>query len=488
MLNQALTYLNPIERLGVKRYSFVFPLIANLALIILSELYAYGIARDPMGVGVYIIFLNVAFIIYFAFRDGIRGGFISSVFSIVYYFYIIYTRHFKGAQFNSGIDTTIILGVLYFLLAGIIGWLKQTIDALIEREADEKRRLQAIVDQLPVGVLITDNNGRLTHRNKQIDAILGMKMPLGFRIGKDTLTNNTIDGKLINPSHAPLAQALAKGKSVVGKEFVFERSDKKHVFLQISSSPIYNKNGKIIAAASITNDITPLKEMEARKDDFVNMASHELKTPITSMKLYIDLLLKKLKTHEDERTVKTLNGIKYQTEKLQELVSDLLDVSRIQTGKLTFKKETFKINTLIEETVDGLQGMSPHNINYITKTPVIVYADRFRIYQVLTNLITNAIKYSPGKEAIIIRLKRANGKAIVSIQDFGLGITKEEQSKIFERLYQVIDSKEKTFPGLGMGLYISKEIIKRHRGTIWVESTKGKGSTFYFSLPMGSKV
>ena len=119
-----------------------------------------------------------------------------------------------------------------------------------------------------------------------------------------------------------------------------------------------------------------------------------------------------------------------------------------------------------------------------SKASVNVFADRFRMYQVLTNLITNAIKYSKGEKQIKVRIKREADKVVVSVQDFGIGIAKEQQKKIFERLYQVQDDNGRTYPGFGMGLYISKEIITRHKGAIWVESEKGKGSTFYFTLPL----
>src|ERR1700687_5450978 len=133
-MNRLNRYLNPIKRLGLGEYSYFFPFFANTALCILSEIYAYNFAHNPLIIGVYIIFFDVAFIIYFSFRDGIRGGIISAVISIVYYFYIIATRHYTGQQLSSGVDTTIELGLIYLILSGIIGWLKQTIDKLISRE------------------------------------------------------------------------------------------------------------------------------------------------------------------------------------------------------------------------------------------------------------------------------------------------------------------------------------------------------------------
>src|SRR5689334_6587898 len=130
--------------------------------------------KNQNAVGTYIIFLNVAFIIYFAFRDGVKGGFTSALLAILYYIYIVITRHYAGVQLQTGLDTIFILAILYFLLAAIIGWLKQTIDILIERELNEKIRLRTILDQLAAGVIITDHNGKVTQANKQLEKILGI--------------------------------------------------------------------------------------------------------------------------------------------------------------------------------------------------------------------------------------------------------------------------------------------------------------------------
>ncbi len=482
-MKKILLYLNPIEHLGENNYPVLSPLLTMFIITFLSEIFAYIIVKDPMVVGVYAIFLYVALIIYFSFRSGLRGGLIATFITIIYYFYIIYTRHYKGKVLSSGIETTLILGTTYLLLAGTIGWLKQKIDKLIEREADARRRMEAIVEQLPVGILITDSEGKLIQRNKKIDQILGVKIPLGFVLGKDSLNNIKIDGKFINPSESPLALSLQTGKTIIGKEYLYERQDGKHIYLTVNSSPIRKKDGKIIAAASIINDVTEKKEMEARKDDFVNMASHELKTPITSMKIYVEFLIRKIKG--DERTLKTLNSIQYQTERLEDIVNNLLDVSRLQTGKLSFNREDFDLGELVTETVEGLKdAVKQQKLTFEEKKNIRVYADKFRIYQVLTNLITNAIKYSKSGTEIEVKIKKWHGNATVSVQDFGIGIVKDQQKKIFDRLYQVNDDNEKTFPGFGMGLYISQEIIRRHKGKIWVESEKGKGSTFFFSLPL----
>lgn len=484
LFEKTVRYLNPLAHLGEGNYSIFFALIFSVTLSVVSEILAYGVLRNPDAVGVYIIFLHVASIIYFSFRSGIAAGLTVTFIAVSYYFYIIYTRDHTGQQLIRSIETTLMLGGVYFLLAWVIGWLKQTIDVLIEQEANEKRRFRTIIQQLPVGVIVTDRKGKIEFANKNVQTILGTKIPVGFTVGEKFFVK-VVESKPSPPTQSLLAKTLATGKPVFNEEFIIEKGNRKKAYVEASASPVRNAKGAVIAAAEILNDVTQQRELEHRKDDFVNMASHELKTPVTSMKLYIATLSGRVKKYNDRGVEQVIKGLQLQTDKLQELINDLLDVSRLQTGKLSFKKERFRLDELIMETADGLRDSAGgRHIAYTAKTPFSIQADRFRIYQVLTNLITNAIKYSPDGTEITIRAKRADGKVVVGVTDRGIGIDKDQQKKIFDRLYQVTGAKEKTFPGLGMGLYISKEIMKRHRGSIWVESTKGKGSTFFFSLPL----
>lgn len=483
MFKRMYSYLNPIAHLGDKKYPYWLSVVLSLIAAVSIEFTAVYLLHRPNDVGLPAIFIFVTLILYTAFRSGIIGGVITVIMTVSYYFYIIYYHHYTGDQLTSGIISTIILGFVYFLLASIIGWLKQTIDELIDQEANERRRLETIIEQLPVGVVITDEKGKVVQSNKRFDTILGMRFPLGHVVGKqEAVVKSLIDGKEITNSQSPLYQSITTGR-VIKKEVTIERPDGKTVYTQVSASPIHNRQGKIVAAASIITDITSQKEMEKRKDDFVNMASHELKTPITSMKLYIDSLRIKTKDSTDEKIIKIVNSLKNQTERLQELVNDLLDVSRIQTGKLSFTKDVFRLDEQLTETVEELQGAADNRLVLRKAPATLVTADKFRIYQVITNLITNAIKYSAGTGEITIRLTRTKDDVTVSVRDNGIGISRDQQKKVFERLYQVTDDKEKTFPGFGMGLYISKEIVTRHQGKIWVESEKGKGSTFFFTLP-----
>lgn len=246
-----------------------------------------------------------------------------------------------------------------------------------------------------------------------------------------------------------------------------------------------DSHGKPTRMLGATSDVTKQKQLEQEKNDFLSMASHELKTPITSLKLFIDLLCREASKSDSEKIVTYAKRIQDQANRLMELTNDLLDVSKVETGKLLLKKVIFNLNDFIKDIVADLQPTATKHKVIIKDIPNIkIFADRYRIYQVLVNLITNAIKYSEDGKIIISAIKKEK-EVIISVQDFGLGIPKHQQNKIFERLYQAKDSgQSKTYPGLGLGLYISKEIILRHGGRIWVESKKGKGSTFFFSLPL----
>lgn len=266
-------------------------------------------------------------------------------------------------------------------------------------------------------------------------------------------------------------------------DFRIISSNKSHRWVTTSAILMYDDTHKPLRLLGATSDITQQKQIEQDKSDFLSMASHELKTPLTSMRLLAELLRKELKKHPLEKPIYYTTRILDQTDRLTELTNDLLDVSRIETGKLKLHVESFDICYLITDTIESLQPSAKQKIVFKGIKNMLFYADKYRIYQVIVNLVTNAIKYSPSTEKISVFIKDKKDKIIISVKDNGIGIAETKQRKIFDRLYQVTDPKEKTFPGLGLGLYISKEIVERHHGKIWVKSKKGKGSIFSFSLP-----
>lgn len=222
----------------------------------------------------------------------------------------------------------------------------------------------------------------------------------------------------------------------------------------------------------------------ALRDNFISVASHELRTPVTSVKIFTQLLHQHSLQIGDEKAIKHLSKMDKQLNKLIELIYNLLNVSKIQAGRMEFAEKPFDIDASVKEIVSVLQEGSKHKIMIDGGTNKIVYGDEERIGQVVSNLISNAIKYSPKADKVVIHLSSDNNNVTVCIEDFGIGMAKEHLDRVFERFYRVFDTTDKTFPGLGIGLYISSEIVRRHHGKLWVESDTGIGSKFYFSLPL----
>jgi len=232
-------------------------------------------------------------------------------------------------------------------------------------------------------------------------------------------------------------------------------------------------------------DITETKRDEIRKNDFIAMASHELKTPLTSLKAYIQLLAKKLGPANDSFVNNALSVSNLQINRMTDLIHGFLDLSKIDPGKLKLKMQDFEINKLISETIAEVNVINTnHTITFDPQDNISVMADREKIGQVLSNFLSNAIKYSDRGSKIIVTSKKANGNLEVAVIDEGIGIKARDQAKLFQRFYRVENERMKNISGFGIGLYLASEIIQRHKGKIGVVSAEDKGSTFYFSLPL----
>jgi PAS domain S-box-containing protein len=252
-----------------------------------------------------------------------------------------------------------------------------------------------------------------------------------------------------------------------------------------SGNPQYKVDGTFTGYIGTSVDITELKQLQQQKDEFLGIASHELKTPVTSIKAYAQVLESMFRDSGDDRKADMVKKMDAQVNRLTNLIGDLLDVTKIQTGKLQFNDSEFDFNSLVKELTEDLQRTTKkHHIVQEFAETGSVFADKERIGQVITNLITNAIKYSPNADKIVVFTRREQNEIRLCVQDFGIGIPKDKKDKVFEQFYRVSGDKQHTFPGLGLGLYISSEIIKREGGKIWVNSIEGEGSTFCFSLPI----
>lgn len=231
-------------------------------------------------------------------------------------------------------------------------------------------------------------------------------------------------------------------------------------------------------------DITEKKEQDRRKDDFLSIASHELKTPLTTIKGLVQILQRMSGDHPNPKFVNTLDKMSSYVDRLNLLITKLLDTSKIQSGNIELHMEPFDIDKTIRDAIDNIKLAVPgYEICLSGTTGAIVEGDELQIIQVVNNLLSNAIKYSPDSDKVDVGIHKVANFVKISVRDYGMGINYQDRLKIFERFYRASHIQKK-FPGLGIGLYVSHEIIANHKGTLWVESEPGEGSTFNFTLPI----
>jgi len=248
--------------------------------------------------------------------------------------------------------------------------------------------------------------------------------------------------------------------------------------------PQRDENGEIVFWIGTATDIEDQKKEIEKKDEFIGVASHELKTPLTSLKGYLQLMKMQMKDTFPPIFSTYLAKANSVANKLQHLVDDLLDVSKINAGRLDYRMDIINLKDIVEECTDNAIHIYPgFSFEVENNKDYMVKANSERLGQIISNLVNNAVKYSKQDKRVIIKTGKSGNCARVSVTDFGIGLDEDQKKKIFERFYRVEDKKYMT-SGLGMGLYISSQIMDTHKGTIGVESELGKGSTFYFELPL----
>jgi PAS domain S-box-containing protein len=344
----------------------------------------------------------------------------------------------------------------------------------------------AIVETVREPLVVLDNKLRVITANRSFYKIFHVKK----KETEGKLIYELGNGQWNNPKLRHLLEKILPNKTFFQDfeiEHEFPEIGKRVVLLNARKVIQKNSNDPMILLA--IEDVTEKKHIEQQKDDFISIASHELKTPVTSMKAYTQLLQKHPLITNDKKASFMLERMDAQMNRLTELVASFMNVYKMRTGKLRLKKERFQLEDLITEVVANFQyTISSHIVEHTEDKKIKVYADKARIHQVLVNLISNAIKYSPDADRVIVAQKIESDKITVSVQDFGMGIPKEEQKRIYERFFRAKGKKEGDIPGLGLGLFISTEIVKQHGGELWVKSIEGKGSTFYFTLPVKTNV
>ncbi|MDP3741625.1 MAG: ATP-binding protein [bacterium] len=350
------------------------------------------------------------------------------------------------SNFKSTLDRTLDSIMIFDSITLKIGYMNQGSTALTGYKRNELMK-SSIVS------LLTLNEDKFRETTKAL--IKRKKRSMIFETNLLTKSGNTL----------PVEMFLQLVSSADGSE----------KFLSISHNITVRKNFE-----------TQIQKLLEQKNEFLGVASHELRTPVTTIKGFTQLLQKKLRS-QDPEVEHFLQKISSQVDKLDKLVNELLDFSKIEAGKLIFEKKQIDLNELVRDVVENLQLTNDgHRIilNGIVSSSIL--GDWNGLSQVFTNIITNAIKYSPESDKVIVRLSEKDGP-VVSIEDFGPGIPGKQKEQIFQRFFQGKPASSGAFPGLGLGLYISKEIVKRHNGNIWFENKNPNGTTFFVRLPVANQ-
>jgi len=333
-----------------------------------------------------------------------------------------------------------------------------------------------LADTIPVIVWRADANGKYDYYNRQWYQYTGLTFEESKGDGWQTV---------IHPDD--LEETLKQWQISVTTGAEFKREDRKrcqngtYYWHLVNALPFKDADGNIVQWFGVCTNIDNQKRDMEKKDEFISMASHELKTPVTSLKVYTELLLMDSGTKNDPVQQNMLQKMDEQINKLTRLIGDLLDVSKTNAGQLSYDFETVDFNELVIETVNVLQLATTHQLELSLGETAAVVIDKNRIGQVITNLVSNAVKYSSNASKVNIYTVKSDKEIKLCVQDFGIGIPVSEQPKLFSRFFRV---SENTYPGLGLGLYICKEIIRRHSGEITYKTEEGKGSTFCFSIPL----
>lgn len=356
--------------------------------------------------------------------------------------------------------------------------------------SEDNARLKALVDSIGDGVIATDGAGRITHINQVALDILGYKRRDVLHKRFPSIVTAVYDnGKPLKIIDRPIAKAFMTGKSV-SQQINYRRKDGRMVPVQLTVSPIVTSQRKPIGAVEVFRDVSIETQSERIKSDFISIASHQLRTPLSSINIYTHMLGDGMAGTLNDRQRTFIETILLSVDRMNELINTLLNVTRIEAGGLTITYETVDVVNLLQqilaEIMPGLENKKLSLTVDIPDEPIILTSDNLLLKEVFANLLTNAIKYTPPAGMVHISLSRNDTDALLSVSDSGIGIPQSAQAFIFSKFFRADNILQKEVSGTGLGLYLTKIIVEQLGGEVWFTSTEGVGSDFYVSLPLDS--
>ncbi len=372
-------------------------------------------------------------------------------------------------------------------------WARREVEGLAAAAQRRAGQLEAVIGSMADGVFILDPQGVVLETNEAGIALLGLPRDAHAKRFNDyllPLNPRRGDGRSLDPGSDLLAGVLA-GAVVPDEQLLLDLPGRDAAagdgerFVSFSAAPVREGDGRIGGAVVLLRDITAQRRLDQEKDAFLSLISHEVKSPLTAIKGFAQLARRAAaQLPGGERVGRHLDVIEQQIERVTRLVNDLAEASRLQQGTLRQEPVDFDLAPTVRSLVEQQQvTIATHRLELaIADEPLPVHADPARIEQVLTNLLTNAVKYSPDADRVAVALRRDGRSAHLTVRDWGIGIPRAEQGRLFGRFYRA--SNAPRGGGLGLGLFIAHEIIVRNGGRIWVESEAGQGSTFHVTLPL----
>ncbi|HEX2922635.1 MAG TPA: ATP-binding protein, partial [Chloroflexota bacterium] len=346
----------------------------------------------------------------------------------------------------------------------------------------QRRLLDGILAGIPEAVLVVDGEGRVTMSNEPAHEMFGVE-------GADLLSRDGHRGEGEDSDRGTVwevAREALAGRELLEQEIHYRNSvSGREGYAQASAAPVLLQ-GDVRRAVVVATDISRLKAIERAKDEFFSVASHELKSPLTSVKGYAQLLEKYLASGAGQETLsKMTRTIVEQSDRVVQQVNRLLDLSRAQVAPIVMKPERMDLAELVKVQLSAAQVKTEsHQLVADLDGDLTGKWDRSYLEQVLTNLLDNAVRYSPGGGEVRVAARRSYGVVRLSVSDHGIGIPPELQEKVFERHFRTQDAKQVRVDGMGIGLYLVRQIVEAHSGKVWVESVPGQGSTFIVELPV----